>query len=327
MSYNHLTSEERYVIYHLTRYGCSLREIGRRLNRHHTSISRELKRNTEPAISYTYSWGEVHAAERRQRPRHRRRRSNARLVRYVEKRIRWYWSPEGIAGRLKVRYPNDPSMRICPEMIYRWIFRDAQEGGDLYTFLRRHHKKHRKQRKYGSGRGLIPGRVSILERPAIVDDRTRLGDWEGDTVEGKKSTGYLLTVVDRKSRYLLAAQLPNKESQHLADVSVRLFGKTRKTMRHTLTLDNGKEFAKFKDIEARAGLRVYFADPYAAWQRGTNENTNGLLRQFHPKGSDFSLITHEALAFSVRMINHRPRKCLNYRTPHEAFFQSSGGAL
>lgn len=327
MSYTHLTSHDRYVIYHMRRFGFSHREIGRRLNRHHTTISREVVRNTPPAISYVCEWGDVHAAERRQKPRHQRRRSNKRLVRYVETRLRWYWSPEEIAGWLKVRYPNNLSMRISPEMIYQWIFRDAREGGDLYTYLRRRRKKRRKQRRYGSGRGLIPNRVSIHDRPRIVDDRKRIGDWEGDTVEGKKGTGYLLTLVDRTSRYLLAGQLNNKKSQHLADVSVHLFSKTRKVTRHTLTVDNGKEFARFKDIEERAGLTVYFADPYAAWQRGTNENTNGLLRQFHPKGSDFRSITDKDLAFSVRMINHRPRKCLNFRTPHEVFFQDSGGAL
>ena len=327
MSYKHLTSEERYVIYHLTRYGCSLREIGRRLNRHHTSISREVKRNTAPAMDYTYFWGDVHAAERRHRARHQRRRGNTRLVRYVEKRLQWYWPPEMIVGRLQVRYPNDPSMRISTEMIYQWIFRDAREGGDLYKFLQRRHKKRRKQRRYGTGRGLIPDRVSIWERPAEVDERSRLGDWEGDLVEGKKGSGYILTLVDRKSRYLMACMVKNKKSQTLAQAITHLFWKVPKAYRHTLTLDNGKEFARFKEVQKTTGLTVYFADPYAAWQRGTNENTNGLLRQFHPKGSDFSKVSEESLAFSIKMINHRPKKCLGYRMPHEAFFREQRGAL
>lgn len=326
MSYTHLALRDRYVIDHLVHYGLSIREIARRLNRHHSSISRELQRNS----SYFGYWderAEERVAARKRTPRHQRRKSNKRLVRYVETRIRRYWSPEEIAGRLKRRYPDNSSMRISPEMIYQWIFRDAREGGDLYNFLRRRHKKRRKQRRYGSGRGLIANRISIHDRPEIVEERNRVGDWEGDTVAGKKNTGYLLTLVDRTSRYLLAGQLENKKSQHLADVSVRLFSKTRRDMRHTLTVDNGTEFARFKNIEERAGLQVYFADPYAAWQRGTNENTNGLLRQFHPRGSDFSSLTNEELAISVQLINHRPRKCLDYQTPHEVFFQGSGGAL
>lgn len=217
MSYHHLTSQERYVIFYLTRYGLSLREIGRRLNRHHSSISRELRRNSSEFFGYFNDGAQKRAQDRRHKARHQRRRSNGRLVRYIEKRLRWYWPPEAIVGRLRVRYPNDPSMRISTEMIYQWIFRDGREGGGLYKFLQRRHKRRRKQRRYGSGRGLIPDRVSIWERPAVVDERSRLGDWEGDTVEGKKSTGYLLTVVDRKSRYLMACMVQDKKSHNSGD--------------------------------------------------------------------------------------------------------------
>ena len=188
-------------------------------------------------------------------------------------------------------------------------------------------KKRRKQRKYGTGRSLIPGRVSISERPAIVDERSRFGDWEGDTVEGKKGSGGVATHVERKSRYLITAKLPNKQAETMANQTSIAFRRIPICLRHTLTVDNGKEFAAFKQMEQRTGLKIYFADPYSAWQRGTNENTNGLLRQYYPKGYDFTKLTEEALAKAVRKLNHRPRKCLGYRTPHEVLFASEGGAL
>jgi IS30 family transposase len=218
-------------------------------------------------------------------------------------------------------------MRISHETIYRWIYSDANNEGTLYKHLRRRRKKRRRQKRYGAGRRFIPGRVGIAERPAIVNSRKRFGDWEADTIEGKKSSGYIATHVERKSRYLMAAKLVDKKSDSLTMQSIRLFCGIPKKMRQTLTVDNGSEFAKFKELEDRTGLAVYFADPYAAWQRGTNENTNGLLRQYFPKGTDFSKITEEDLAFAVKKLNYRPRKCLGYQTPHEVFRHRSSGAL
>jgi len=184
MSYSHLTLQERYVIYHLVLYGLSYREIGRRLNRHYTTISREVKRNG-PTYSGGVYWHEAaqhYANQRKYKARHCLRRSNLQLVSYMQSKIRADWSPEEIAGRLWIDYPNSVHMRINTETIYQWIYLDAAQSGDLYTHLRRRHKKRRKQKMYGSYRGLIPGRVSISERPTIVDQRKRFGDWEGDTV-------------------------------------------------------------------------------------------------------------------------------------------------
>jgi len=327
MSYHHFSEHERYVIYHLKLYGLSLREIGRRLGRHHTSISREIERNGFPYAVYYHGVSQPMADERARKPRHHRRRSNKRLYNFVMHRIRRDWSPDEISKRLRLDYPDDEQMRCSIETIYQWIYRDAQTGGDLYTHLRRVHKKRKKQRKYGTGRGLIPDRVSISERPAIVDERSRFGDWEGDTVEGKKGSGGVATHVERKSRYLIAAKIPNKQAETMTHQTSIAFRRIPIRFRHTLTVDNGKEFATFKQIEQRTGLKIYFADPYSAWQRGTNENTNGLLRQYCPKGYDFTKLTEDALAKAVRKLNHRPRKCLGYRTPHEVLFASAGGAL
>jgi IS30 family transposase len=235
-------------------------------------------------------------------------------------------SPDVIAARLKMEY-DDIKMRVSIETIYRWVYRDAHQGGQLFKFLCRSHKKRRKQRRYGTGRNLIPGRISIDARPDLVNARQRFGDWEGDTVEGAKGSGHITTHVERKSRYLIAAKLVNKTATVTTAAITAAFRPIPGTLRHTLTLDNGKEFTRFRDIEKGTGLAVYFADPYSAWQRGTNENTNGLLRRYFPKGSDFRNVTPEILAATVKILNHRPRKCLGYQTPHEVFHKAKRGAV
>ena len=209
---------------------------------------------------------------------------------------------------------ND-KMRVSHETIYRWIYLDAIEGGTLYHHLRRRRKRRRRQKRYGSGRRFIPGRVSISERPVMVETRERFGDWEGDTVEGKKSTGYFATHVERKSRYLIAAKLHNKKAESLTIKSIKAFWRIPKKMRKTLTVDNGREFARFKELEDKTGLTVYFADPYSAWQRGTNENTNGLIRDYFPKGTDFKMITKKVLNQVQNQLNERHRKTLQYESP------------
>jgi IS30 family transposase len=218
-------------------------------------------------------------------------------------------------------------MRICPETIYRWIYLDARQGGNLYEHSRRQHKSRRRQTRYGTGRRFLPGRVSIHDRPAEASNRKRIGDWEGDTLEGGKGCGHLATLVERKSRYLLAAKLSDKRAQTMTDASIKAFWQVPRALRCTLTLDNGKEFSKFKELEAKTGLSVYFADAYAAWQRGTNENTNGLLRHYFPKGFDFRTVSDEEVERIIRQVNDRPRKCLSYRTPAEVLREACRGAL
>lgn len=330
MSYTHFTEKERYVISHMKMAGFSLRAIGRRLGRDHTSIMREINRNrptyADDAVYWYYASQPI-AMERRRKARSYHRQKHQPLVEYVEDKLRLDWPPEAIAARLRRDYPDDGRMRINHETIYRWVYLDASQDGDLHTHLRRRHKKRRRQTRYGSGRRFIPGRVSIDQRPAIVDTRERFGDWEGDTMEGAKGTGCLATHVERKSRYLVAAKLTDKKAATMNAQSIKSFWRIPRTMRLTLTVDNGKEFSQFKELESKTGLMVYFADPYAAWQRGTNENTNGLLRHYFPKGIDFQKISEEELDLIIKKVNHRPRKCLNYRTPHEVFYQASRGAL
>ena len=328
MSHHHLKLEERYVIYHLVLYGLSYREIGRRLGRHHTTIMREVDRNGPSHDGvYYHETAHRHARTRFAKARHRRRFEHRPLRDRVFAGLHRDWSPEQIAGRLKWDHPKNKRMRIAPETIYQWIYTEACSGGELYHHLRRRHKKRRRQRRYGSGRGLIPGRVSIRERPAAVESRRRFGDWEGDLVEGRKSTGAIATLVERKSRYLLAKGLASKHARPTAAAITGLLAALPSKGRRTLTLDNGKEFARFKMIEEGTGAKVYFADPYAAWQRGSNENTNGLIRQYLPKGIDMRNTSEQKLAIIVHNINHRPRKCLGYKTPFEVLSRQFAGAI
>ena len=327
MSYSHFTLQERFDIKHL-KVSVSLREIGRRLGRSHTSISRELKRNgvTVPE-SYQPEVAHKKALQRQSIARHYRRQDHEPLLRYVEGRLSIDWPPAAISGRLKLRYPDDPKMRISPETIYRWAALDSRQGGELHRHLRRRHKHRRRQKRYGAGRRFIPERVGIEERPAIVNERSRFGDWEGDLVVGSRSTRAIATHVERKSRYLKASLLENRKAETFNTAAIPTYLQVPKALRQTLTLDNGKEFARFKELELSTELKVFFADPYASWQRGTNENTNGLLRFYFPKGTDFSQVSEDELYRAVRRINYRPRKCLGYRTPYEVMRDALSGAL
>lgn len=329
MSYVQLTAEERYVIYHLKLFKLNLREIARRLNRSHSTISRELGRNGPERPEWVYWHEDAHrcALQRRSRPRHQIKYEIKALRETMQEGLQQGWSPEAIAGRLRMKHPEDRTVQVSTETIYRWVYRDAAEGGKLFTALRHGHKRRRRQCRYGKGRRFLPGRVSIHDRPACVATRERFGDWEGDTVEGKKGSGHIATHVERKSRYLILAKLPDKSAAQTAKAVTGAYQRIPKALRKTLTLDNGREFAHFAQIQKDTGLKIYFADPYAAWQRGANENTNGLLRQYFPKGSDFSSITDESLAQVAKKLNHRPRKCLNFQTPHEVFSAAKRGAL
>jgi IS30 family transposase len=328
MSYTHLSDEERYVIYHLRLYKQSFREIARRLGRCHTTIAREVARALPQVAGDRHAYVNGAGAGRykrlKRRAQHRRRRAHTPLWRYVRAKLKRRWSPEQIACRVKQDYPHDRAMRVAPETIYTWVYRDAKADGSLYIHLRRAHKRRRKQKRLGAIRSLIKGRVSIHERPDVVAARTRIGDWEGDTVLGAKRKGAVVTLVERKSRVLLASKLHDRTALTLARVANRLFKRLTKAWRRTLTLDNGMEFARFKSIEQASQLAVYFADPYASHQRGLNENTNGLLRQYFPKGCDFHAVTDQALASAVREINNRPRKCLGFRTPNEVRKDANG---
>jgi IS30 family transposase len=236
--------------------------------------------------------------------------------------IREEWSPEQITGWLQKH--GHPS--ISHEWIYQYVYRDKQRGGTLHMHLRC--QKERRKR-YGSGqsrRGQILNRVGIEQRPAIVDGRSRLGDWEGDTIVGKHHKGSVVTLVDRKSLLVRMRLLEDRTSDSVGNAIVNLL-KPLGTRRHTLTVDNGKEFACHEAVSRKLGTAVYFCKAHAPYQRGRNEQTNGLIRQYIPKSSDLSELDHADIKRIESRLNNRPRKSLGFRTPNEIFFGNKGVAL
>ena len=325
MSYRHLSATEREVIAFRYIAGDSLNQIAHLLGRSHSTISRELRRNSTAAF-YDPQEAQQLARERRQKPRHAKRREHAPLVAQVLEWLREEWTPEIITSKLKMLFPRDHRMRVCVETIYQWVYTNARAGGDWYRFLWRPRKQRRKQRN-GLKKILIPNRTGIEERSPGANNRSRYGHWEGDTVEGRKGTGGLATHVDRKSRYLLGHLLPDKRATTFSEATCASYSWIPASLRRSCTYDNGTENADHQHITLKTGMRIYFADPYSPWQRGTNEQTNGLIRRYFPKGTDFSTVTQEEVDIVVEKINKRPRKCLGYRSPYEVFAEALRCAL
>jgi len=322
MPYKHLTMDERNVIFRMKLHGKKNVEIAQTLGRHPSTVARELKHNAEWDGRYFPGSAQALANARRRAHIRRPKTGHGRLMAHVEAKLQQRWSPQQIAGRLREVPPRTlAGATISHTTIYRWIWACPQRAERFKPYLRVACKPRRKPYGKPSKRGRIPDRVSIDERPDVVAERRRLGDWEGDTMVGKGRSGYVTTCVDRTSRYLVARKLDTCSAKQvklgLHDAMRRLPEEKRKT----LTTDNGKEFACHKELARLLGLAVYFAHPYSSWERGTNENTNGLLRQYAPKKMDFSQLTDWRLASYVWQLNNRPRKCLNYRTPAEVFHQ------
>jgi IS30 family transposase len=270
-----------------------------------------LQRNGSPNGYWASAAQEKADARRRNRP-WTRKMERSEVVSYVRERLRWRWSPDEIAGRLRDDFPRDPQRRVSRQTIYRWIHRH-RAAAYWRRYLRRLGRVRRREEK----RGQLPACVSIEGRPAVVDRRARYGDWEGDTVVGRGHRSGAVTLVDRKSGYLLMAKVSDRQAATVREAMVQLFQPLPLRLRKTLTLDNGKEFAEHQQLAAMTALDVYFAKPYSAWQRGTNENTNGLVRQFFPKGSDLAHVPAKNFEKAQHLLNNRPRRRLGYRTPLE----------
>jgi transposase, IS30 family len=319
MDYTHLTEDERYQIDDLQREGFSQATIAKKLGRSRSTISRELNRNV---------------GERGWRPRQAQMKANERLAvrgsanvkrasttawEYAKQHLEnEQWSPEQIAGRLEL----EGLETISYETIYQRILDDKNAGGSLYTHLRC--KKKRKKR-YGSDksrRGAIPNRVDIDQRPKVVDEKSRIGDWEGDTIIGAHDGGAVIaSMVERKSRFTRLAKAKNKTTVAVID-GINQSMLPLVDLVHTVTLDNGKEFTQHGIMSEVLDADIYFAKPYHSWERGLNENTNGLVRQYFPKKIPFDKITARDLQLVERKLNTRPRKCLGYKTPFEVFSKS-----
>lgn len=319
MAYTHLSRSERVVIANMSERGSSRREVALALGRSPSTIGRELRRNRQARGPYDPFLANSQATERRRWSRPKTKRGNAELMRYVEDRLRERWSPEQIAGRLRHHIaPRNPRRWISHETIYRYVRADRHAQGSLFRCLRHGKRKYDKRYAHCPTRGRIKDRVGIEHRPIAVEHQKRCGDWEGDTMTGRAHRAHLVTLVERKTLYLCARWVPDLKTRTVNQAILTLLHSPGTPPVHTLTFDNGVEFSAFKELEAGLDCEVYFARPYHAWERPINENTNGLLRQFMPKGSDFATLTQDQVLAYVDQLNQRPRKKLNYRTPHEA---------
>ena len=314
-NYKQLSQAQRYQIEILKKAGKDQKQIAVLLAVSPATICRELKRNT---------------GKRGYRPKQAQRRADNRrtgatkalkmtdeVIVEIEQKIRLDWSPEQVSGVLE--------MTISHERIYQHIWADKRCGGTLYKHLRQSNKMRKK--RYGSKdkRGQIRNRISIDERPEIVAQKTRIGDWEIDTVIGKNHQGALVTIVDRVSKFTLIKKVASKHAEIVTEATILLLQPyLDKTL--TITADNGKEFAGHEKIKKQLNADVYFAHPYSSWERGLNENTNGLIRQYFTKGSSFENITDDDVEAVMHKLNHRPRKTLNFKTPHEVFFAEQEAA-
>ena len=318
MPYRHYTSLMRDQLQLFISQGMTIKEICQEQSVHHSSVYRELRRNSSGG---QYISGRAHekAVELRYQSKPCPKKSNPILGKYIQSSIEDYLSPEQISGRIALDFPTDPKMKVSTETIYTIIYGKIASGINLKPFLRQGHKKRRKRLSGRDLRGCIPNRVMIDDRPSIVEEKTRCGDWEGDTIEGAGKQGYIATFVDRKTKLLIARKMENKKADTMVISAVKAFKEIPADFRETLTLDNGKEFAGHLEMAKKLDLDIFFARPYHSWERGLNEHTNGLLRQFFPKGMSFYDLTHQALAKAVKAINNRPRKILGYRTPQEVW--------
>jgi IS30 family transposase len=300
--------------------GSTQQQIAQSLGKSQSTISRELGRNARRCGSYLPVQAHRQAWRRRREAMARRPRKleQPELLACVQAGLETFWSPEQIAGRLERQKGR---RLISHEAIYQWIWQAKRQGQTWHTYLRQSHRKHRRRsRGKADNRGKIPDRTFIDQRPAAVETRRHFGHWEGDTLVGKNHHGGVVTHVERKSRYLVMAPLPVRDHRELVKASQQAFARHEQLLplpRKSETLDNGQEFWSHKELGRVLGLDVYFARPHHPWERGTNEQTNGLIRQFLPKGCDLVSLSGAEVQRIENLLNNRPRKTLGYRTPIE----------
>ncbi|OLE53143.1 MAG: hypothetical protein AUG51_14720 [Acidobacteria bacterium 13_1_20CM_3_53_8] len=317
MTYRQLTQEQRYQIYALMKANWSQLEIALEVGVHPSTISRELSRN-RGGRGYRPKQAQEKAQTRKEQ--HVSRRISPSTWRMIESYIRRDWSPEQVSGWLSKRH-----LRVSHEHIYQYIYADKQRGGNLHQHLR---CRKQRRKRYGSyeRRGQIKGRRSISSRPKVVAQKRRIGDWEADTIIGQNQKGAIVSVVERKSKLCLLKRVARHTSEAVEQALSELL-KPFQQRCHTITSDNGKEFANHQAIASSLQADFYFAHPYASWERGLNENTNGLVRQYFPKKSTFSKIKDSDVQQVMDRLNNRPRKRLGYKTPNQVFFKQKPIAL
>lgn len=318
MPYHHLTQEDRIQLGALLRAGHAKKFVAEQLDVHPSTITRELLRNTVPGCAYHARIAKELTMMRRHGANQRCRRieRDVQLRRYIHVKLQMCWSPEQIAGRWKRLHPKET---ICHETIYKFVYNNPELKPRLRFKATKYRRRHGSIKRAREREALK--KRWIDDRPRVVAKRSRLGDWEGDTVEGKRGSGTVLTHVERKSGYLLADKMNGKSPHEVREKTIAHFNKLPKRKRRTITYDNGTEFFFHEFIERGTEAIIYFAHPYSSWERGTNENTNGLLRQYFPRSLSFQEVTQQHVDYAAKMLNSRPRKRLNYLTPAEVFYE------
>jgi IS30 family transposase len=313
---NQLTESDRAVLAQLLELQVSKKEIARRLHKHRSTVYREVARNTGP-VGYVPEEAQQRTDVRRWVNRRRKMR-DPKTLQYVCQRLKRFWSPDQIAGRSRRDFRRQSRRQISRQTIYDWIRNQPTEERRTWRECLRFGVRRRRRREDA---GRLPNAVRIDGRPAIVASRRRYGDWEGDTIVGRGRVGGLFSFVERKSGFTLLARVADRRAATVRAAAEQRLVALPPSLLRTATFDNGKEFAEHERLSATTGLTIYFAQPYAAWQRGTNENTNGLVRQYVPKGTDLKATSHHAVAAIETSLNDRPRKRLGYRTPREVLNQ------
>jgi len=303
-----LTYEQRCQISALKKSGMTQQQIADIINVDQSTISRELRRNTGQR-GYRHKQAQQMSDERRCTAT-KAVKMTPDMIKIIESKLREKLSPEQISGWLLAERKE----RLSYETIYFHIWADKAAGGDLFTHCRRRGKAYQPRNKSQAGRGHIKNRVSIDERPAIVDEKSRVGDWEIDLVIGKGHSGALVTIVERVTSFTVSRRINDKSAKTVTAATIALLAPYKEAV-HTITADNGKEFAYHEQMTTALDAPVYFADPYCSWQRGLNENTNGLLRQYWPKKTDFKKVTEKEVSAVIIQLNNRPRKKIRYKTP------------
>lgn len=319
--YQRLSLAEREEISRGLACGEALRAMARSLGREPSTVSREIRRNAPCPGWYRAGVAQGRARRRRARCRQRRLDRCQRLRRWVWAHLHRYWSPEQIAAELKQAFPQDPSMRLSHEALYTYLY-VLPRGGlrrELLSYLRQHHKRRHPRSRGADRRGQIPEMISIEERPAAVATRTVPGHWEGDLLKGRRNQSAVGTLVERTTRSLILVPLKRQDAVSVRRAFTREIKSLPRQMRLTLTYDRGKEMTEHRLFTRDTRMRVYFAHPHSPWERGTNENTNGLLRQFFPKGTDFTQFTRRDIKHVQHLMNERPRAVLGWRSPYVAF--------
>jgi len=313
----HLTQFERCQIYALLKSRKSYRFIANQLNVSPSTISREIKRN-QGKRGYFYQQADEKSVNRRCQASSMKRKLLPEVIDKIKTHLSLTQSsPVQISGYLL----KNKDIKISHESIYRLIWDDKKQGGNLYTHLRHKAKKYNKRAAKNAGRGLIPNRVDIDQRPIIVEQKTRIGDFELDTIVGANHKGAIVSIVDRCTKYAMLELVPQATKEAVREAIIRRL-KPFKSNLHTLTSDNGKEFADHEKISKELGVLFFFAKPYHSWERGLNEHTNGLVRQYFPKGTDFTILSKEQVANVEQRLNNRPRLVLDFNTPFERFLSN-----